>query len=132
MKITIVVDANPIISALIGGVSREVLFDERFNFITTETVINEVKKYIPLIAEKSNRSENYIRFTLSLLPIKAIPKDFYKESIKKAKPLIEERDKKDVEILALTLAAGVPLWSQDKDFENIDEIVLLKTKDILV
>ena len=30
MKISIVVDANPIISALISGFAREVLFDHNF------------------------------------------------------------------------------------------------------
>jgi len=41
MKPTIVVDANPIISALIGGYSREVLFDHSFQFITTEFTIED-------------------------------------------------------------------------------------------
>ncbi len=43
MNITIVVDANPIIAALIGGSSREIFFDRRFEFITTEFTIEEVR-----------------------------------------------------------------------------------------
>lgn len=94
--------------------------------------MNEVRKYISLIAEKSGKPGEYVRFALSLLPIKSISEGFYKGSIEKAKSLIEVRDRKDVDILALSLRTGVPLWSQDKDFENIDEIVLLKTKDLLL
>ena len=39
MKIIIVVDANPIISALIGGKSRQILFNSNLNFVTTAYTI---------------------------------------------------------------------------------------------
>ena len=53
MKVTIIVDANPIIAALLGGTSRSIFFEKKFRFCTTEYTINEVHKYIPYIAEKS-------------------------------------------------------------------------------
>ncbi len=46
----IVVDANIILSALLGGTPSSVLFDGRFRFITTEYTIREVRKYIPKFA----------------------------------------------------------------------------------
>ena len=49
MKIKICVDANIIISALIGGVARNILFDSKFEFITTESTIKEVTKYLPIL-----------------------------------------------------------------------------------
>ncbi len=67
MKISIAVDATPIISALIGGVSRDILFDHRFNFISTEFTINEVKKYIPIISKKSEVSKKEKHYTYYLL-----------------------------------------------------------------
>jgi hypothetical protein len=36
-----------------------------------------------------------------------------------------------VDILALTLETGVPLWSNDADFEKIDKIILFNTEDIM-
>ena len=48
-----------------------------------------------------------------------------------ARSIIGARDPCDVDILALTLETRVPLWSNDADFENIDEITLFKTEDIL-
>ncbi len=36
-----------------------------------------------------------------------------------------------VDILALTLETGVLLWSNDTDFEKIDEITLFKTEDVM-
>lgn len=131
MKITIVVDANPIISALIGGVSREVFFDHRLNFVTTEFTLQEVTKYLPTISKKSGIDVKKISLALSLLPITTHSKKFYESRIREADKLIGDVDKKDVEILALALSTKSPLWSEDKDFEAIEGITLLKTKDLL-
>lgn len=131
MGITIVVDANPIISALIGGISEDILFDRKFEFVTSEFTIEEVKEYIPFISEKSGVKEDSISLALSLLPLKIYSEIQYRDKIKEAKKLIEHRDKEDIPILALTLTLNVPLWSMDKDFEDISEIKLLKTKDFL-
>jgi len=68
MKIKISVDATSIISALIGGVSRNILFDSRFNFISTEHTLDEVRKYIYLISKKSGVGKKEIEESLSLLP----------------------------------------------------------------
>ncbi|MFO7992296.1 MAG: PIN domain-containing protein [Thermoplasmata archaeon] len=129
MKIEIVVDANIIISALIGGSPREILFDHRFKFLTTEFTINEVKKYIPMISEKTNTDEEYILKTLDLIPLDIKEKDFYDESKEEAFDLIGEIDKKDVEILALALETDNYLWSEDKDFKEAGYKKLIKTKD---
>lgn len=42
-----------------------------------------------------------------------------------AKKLIEHKDKKDIDIMALTLKSLSPLWSEDTHFEGIKEISLL-------
>ena len=131
MKITIVVDANPIISALIGGVSKEVFFDHRFNFITTRFTLQEVKNYLPMISKKSGVDVKRISLALSLLPITTHSKGFYKHNIQKADELIGNIDRKDIDILALALSTKSHLWSEDKDFEAVQGITLLKTKDLL-
>jgi predicted nucleic acid-binding protein len=131
MKVTIIVDANPIIAALLGGTSRSIFFEKRFRFCTTEYTINEVHKYIPYIAEKSGIENKFIAYALSLLPIQPDPIEFYKDTIGKAERLIDRIDKKDVDILALVLKLRAPLWSEDRDFERVEEITLLKTKDII-
>jgi len=127
--IKIIVDATPIISALIGGTSREVLFDPTYDFLTTEFTINEVKKYLSYISKKSKTPLEQIEEALKLLSLTIYDKNFYSEQIEKAKQLIEHKDKKDVDILALTLKTSNPLWSEDTHFEGINEINLLKTKD---
>ena len=129
MKIKICVDANIIISALIGGVARKILFDPMFYFITTDFTIKEVKKYLPMIEKKSGVDVSKIELALSLLPIKVYPKEHYADKIKEADGLIGEIDKKDVDILALALKFECYLWTEDGDFETINKII--RTRDFI-
>lgn len=129
MSIKIVVDANVIISALIGGSSRDILFDHRYDFLTTEFTLEEVKKYIPEIAKKSKADEKFITETLELIPLTIKKRDFYEESLSEAEEMIGEIDEKDVDILGLAIKTNNYLWSQDKDFEKAGYEKLLKTKD---
>ena len=131
MKIRIVVDANPIMAALLGGISREIFFDRKFEFVTTKFTLTEVEKYVPWVSKRSGVNERMIRFALSLLPISTYEEEAYQKDMEEAEKLIGQRDKKDVPILALALTTGCPLWTHDKDFENIDRIRLVKTKDLL-
>ncbi len=50
---------------------------------------------------------------------------------KKNNDITSKRDPKDVDILALALKFKVPVWSEDKDFEGIEGLVLFKTSDLL-
>lgn len=88
-------------------------------------------KYILYIAGKSGTENKFILYALSLLPIQPYPKEFHKGIIGKAEKLIGKIDKKDVDILALVLKLRALLWSEDRDFERVEEITLLKTKDII-
>ena len=44
--------------------------------------------------------------------------------------IVEQRDPDDVEVLALTLRLGVPLWSNDRDFEGTS-VELFTTAQLL-
>ena len=48
----LVVDANPILSALLGGKARDVLFSGRFAFYSTQHTLFEVAKYLPFLARR--------------------------------------------------------------------------------
>lgn len=130
-KESIVVDANILISALIGGESRRILLSNNYDFLTTEFTIQEVEKYIPLISKKSGVSEDEIRFALQLLPIQVRGTAFYSKFLTESRELIEKVDPKDVDVLALALAINRKLWSNDAHFEGIKEIQLLKTGDLI-
>jgi len=131
MKITIAVDAQPIFSALLGGVARKVFFDPRFKFITTDFTVSEVKKYLAFIAEKSGKQEKDIIRALDLLPLTAYEQQYYEQKRSAAEQLIGARHPKDVDILALVLTTQAILWTEDKDFDEIQGISLIHTKDLL-
>ena len=127
----LVVDANVFISALIGGKAAELLFNPDFELITTERTTWEVKKYLPKLAEHTDQTPSSLMLLFELIPVKACQSREYERSLSKAQNLIGNRDPFDVDILALTLETGAPLWSNDSDFEEIDKITLLKTKDVI-
>ena len=53
-----------------------------------------------------------------LLPLSAYPPQTYRQTISQARQLIQHRDPDDADVLALTLKLGIPLWTNDRDFEE--------------
>jgi len=132
MKIKIVVDANILISALLGGKPRFILFDSRFQFLTTKFTLKEVEKHVSEISQKSGVPEREIKEAISLFPLQIVSRDYYKDYLGKAKKLIQKIDPDDADILALYLKEKTFLWSEDKDFEKVQpKINLLKTEDLI-
>ena len=131
MKIIVVVDANIILSALLGGKPSSILFDPKFQFITAEFTLTEVRKYLPRLEKKLNVSERELNLLLSKLPFIIYKKDFYRSNLQQARKMIAHIDKKDMDILALALKFETYLWSQDKDFEKAGYQKLLKTYDFI-
>jgi len=127
----LVVDANIFISALIGGKAAEILFNPNFDLLTTERTTWEVKKYIPQLAEYTEDTSEHLIYLFELIPVRACQSGEYESSLSRAQLLIGDRDPCDVDILALTLETGAPLWSNDNDFEKINEITLFKTEDVM-
>ncbi len=131
MKILIVVDANPIISALIGGISGELLFEKTFRFATTAFTLGEVREFIPYISKKSGIKVEEIQRALSILPLKVYEREDYEGKIGDAERIIKHIDEKDVDILALSLKLNAPLWTNDRHFNGVKEVVVVKTKDLI-
>ena len=127
----LVVDANIFISALIGGKAAELLFNPNFDLLTTERTTWEVKKYLPQLAEYTEDTSTHLFNLFELIPVRACQSKEYESSLSTARLLIGNRDPCDVDILALTLETGVPLWSNDTDFEKIDKITFFKTEDVM-
>ena len=128
--IRIIVDANIILSALLGGGARFVLFSRRFEFVTTEFTLDEVTRYLPLVETKSGVSVEELQKMISLLPIIFYPKDRYRRTLARAKKAIIHIDPHDADLLALYFIERTYLWSEDRDFEKIEPpIRILKTKD---
>ena len=125
------VDANPILSAIIGGSARKVFIgDETISFYTTEFNFKEIEKYIPVFSAKKSIPVEDLYLALSIIPIIVCNEEFYKDKIKEAKELIGKRDPDDIHLLALALKLNCPIWSNDKDFEGLG-IIIYKTTDMI-
>jgi predicted nucleic acid-binding protein len=59
-----------------------------------------------------------IENALWLLPLTPYTGRIYRKSIAEAVRRIGQRDPRDVDVLALALHLGIPIWSNDGDFQN--------------
>lgn len=125
------VDANPILSALLGGKAKRLFLESTITeFAVTDTAIEEVRRYLPKMAEKLGVSLDFLVYALDLLPLTICSSKIYRRCLKIAKIQISHRDADDVEILALALALNRPLWTNDKDF-GATSIQTLTTAELL-
>ena len=114
------VDANPILSAIIGGKARSIFLDaDHISFYTTLFNFKEVEKYIPTLASKRSLPLDDLYLALSTVPITVCDIDFYKDTLKKAESLIGDRDPDDIHLLGLALRLSCPIWSNDNDFDDV-------------
>ena len=129
----LVVDANPILSAVIGKAAQRVfLCGQVETFATTAWTITEVRRYVPRLAAKAKLSERIVYQALDLLPLTVYEESAYAGFMESASKRI--RDPKDVDLLALALTLEWPIWTNDSDFENtgvsfFPSAVLLKFLD---
>ncbi len=129
----IVIDANIIIAALIKeSKTREILKNNKFEFISPEFIIEETHKYRTVICKKAGITKEIFEMLMDLIfeNIKIINNEEYKQWIDTAKELIS--DKKDVPYVACYLAlkcAGI--WTNDEDFKENKNIKVFKTQDML-
>lgn len=127
----LVVDANPILSALLGGKAKRLFFESDITeFSVADTAIEEVRRYLPKMAEKLGVSLDFLSYALDLLPLTICSPKIYRRSLKVARMQIAHRDQGDVEILALALALKRPLWTNDKDF-GATSVQMLTTAELL-
>ena len=115
----LVVDANPIVATLLSGSARRIFFEAGIvEFAVPGTVLEEVRGYLPALAEKLGASPALLEFELDLLPLRVYAPRAYAPAIPEARRRIAWRDPDDVDVLALALWLGVPLWSNDRDFAD--------------
>lgn len=115
----LVVDANPILAALLGGQARRLFFEAPIReFAVPETVLAEVTEHLPRLALKLGMAPTLLDYALDLLPLRPYPPRAYRASVGAARKRIADRDPDDVDVLALALSLDVPVWSNDRDFEG--------------
>lgn len=115
----IAADANALLSAVLGGRANLILqHPEIDEILTAEETLDEVQEYAPALARKKRLHEDLVLLAVATLPVTVIERKMYASGIAEASRRIGRRDPDDIPILALALTLNVPLWSNDKDFED--------------
>lgn len=65
-------DANVILSAVIGGKALRIFRAEGLEFVTASPVVEEVRRYLPVLAKKKALSLGLMEMVLELLPIEIV------------------------------------------------------------
>lgn len=130
--LSIVVDANMIMSLLIAeGSKRRLFFSKHVNPVSPEFVLFEIGKYWQEIIEKSRLPEEKIKLVLSearkalnTLSLSDV-KDFMSEALQ-ASP-----DPDDAEYFATALKLNCPIWSEDKLLKKQSRVKVFNTPELL-
>jgi len=127
----LLVDANPLVSALLGGRADQIIASGLFKLYSTQYTLFEVAKHLPRLAQQIECPELELFEAFEHLPVEACQPSVYADQMDRATAIIGGRDERDIPLLALTLTYRYPLWSDDRDFEGIAEIQLFKTSRLL-
>jgi len=116
--VRLVADANVLLSAVIGGQPKAVLEHPAVeSVVTAASTFEEVQEYASHLAQKKRLDLKLVLLAVAALPVTIVPREQYKSALARARRKIGKRDPDDVEILALALHLGWPLWSNDNGFE---------------
>jgi predicted nucleic acid-binding protein len=114
----LIVDANILLSAVIGGQAAKILLHPKIEALfTTESVLDEVRQYAPVLARRRRLPVDLVLLAAATLPVRTIPVIDYSNFLPEAQRRIGQRDPDDAFLLALALFLEIPIWSNDKDFQ---------------
>jgi predicted nucleic acid-binding protein len=118
--VKIAADANVLLSAVLGGRASLILqHPEVEEILTSQETLDEVEEYALGLARKKRLREDLVILAVATLPVSVVERKIYAARIAEATRRIGRRDPGDIPILALALTLKIPLWSNDKDFENV-------------
>lgn len=127
----IAADANVLLASVLGGRARLILTHPDIEeVLTSEATMAEVEEYALLLAEKRRLRPQTVLLALAALPVTTISRSRYSRQLSEARRLMGSRDPDDVDLLALGLHLKIPIWSNDRDFENLP-IDWFTTEDLL-
>lgn len=131
----VIVDVNVLLSALIrDSITRKIIVKSGLEFCFPEPSLHKIRKYKEYIIEKSGLSElEFLVILHNLLCfVRIIPTEEIIQNWDKAKQIMEHIDPEDVTFIATALSKeNSIIWSDDKDFEKQNKIVVLKTRDMI-
>jgi predicted nucleic acid-binding protein len=129
---SVAADSNVLLSAIAGRAARRVFGNAELIVVTTEHNLDEVREYAPEFAARYGLPEELLLKVLGVLPIDVYAEDEYASELARASQLLGGRDDDDIALAALALKLRIPIWSNDRDYQNFTHGVfttarLLKT-----
>ncbi len=136
-EIRLVVDTNVLISALLkdDSLTARLLRTNACAYYYPWDGLTEIDYYRDYIISKrakyiqASSFEHALQFVLGSICI--VPSEMYSCRMKEAFSLMKDRDPKDTPFLALALQLGSPLWSNDKHFKDLQEVVVYSTGSLI-
>jgi predicted nucleic acid-binding protein len=129
----LVVDANILFAALIrDGAAARLLFRDDLRLFAPEFLLEEFARHRTAILAKSGRPAAEFDGLLAVFGrrITLVPKEEIEPTLGRARGI--SPDPKDVPYLALALAKGIPIWSEDRALrEGQAAVKVMRTADIL-
>jgi len=108
-----------LLSAVLGGRAKAVLQHRDVEeVVTAEVTFEEVQEYAAQLARKKRLALDLVLMAVAALPVRVVAREGYAAALPEAEKRIGKRDPEDADILALALHLGVPVWSNDNDFEG--------------
>ena len=114
----IAADSNVILSAVIGKAALRIFAYPSIQCITTRFNLLEVEEYLPRLAAKYRLERTALLWQLKMLPLFSFPEEYYASRRSDAERILNNRDLDDTHLAALALKEDVPIWSNDRDFEQ--------------
>lgn len=111
-------DANAILQAVLGRASLAIETG-KVELATTTATLNEVAEHFAEVAGKYHVPADSLNEGLALLGIKAYGRRKYRTKLAEAERRMGRKDPDDVPLLALALTLRVPVWSNDRHFQNV-------------
>jgi len=136
-EIRLVVDTNVLISALLkdDSVTARLLRSNAYSYYYPWDGLTEIDHYRDYVISKRCRYiqassfEHALQFVLGSINI--VPSEMYSCRINEAFNLIKDKDPKDTPFLALALQLRSPIWSNDKHFKNLDNVMIYSTQSLI-
>ena len=116
----VVADANVLLSAVVGKAALRVINDFNIAVHVAQFNADEVSEYLPLMARKYGLQVELVEMQWKLLSLKIHPLTNYQARLPRAIDAMKRRDPEDAHALALAWSLELPIWSNDRDFENIN------------
>ena len=128
----LVVDTNCLLSALIKSAkSREIICSPKVTLYAPEHIITESINDRGEISDKAGLAESEFDELISTLlaNVAIVPESEFKQYKEQALTLVKHPE--DAPFLALSMAKGIPLWSNDKELKQQTNVKVFSTGNLV-